>query len=293
MKKSYRFSVLFCMTVLLASCVGKLGTDKIAVNIEFRPVIGYDTRVEESVPFPEDRSFSLWAQNPMSGQMYVDSETISYNGTWTSEKMWPEHPVGFQACWPLDLPVSYSNAKGLQIKGFDSSRGDVDVLIAKADSESQVDGKVVLPFNHALSRVEFRMRHSLSEEMAVRVTKIVLKGFAQTGDYNTQKSYGWSCTDYNASRVIFEAPEGSPAELQGGEVLYVGTDFFAIPQISASMLQVYYEVRFEDANWIPQMSELKSLALLWEAGKHYTYTLNLGMDKLVCTTGISSWNNRE
>ena len=278
---------------MLTSCVGKLGTDKIAVDIQFRPVIGYDTRADESVPFPEDRSFVLWAQEPQLGQMYIDSETISYDGIWKSAKTWPEHLIEFQACWPLDLPISYSKTKGLQISEFDCSEGDVDILIAKADSKSQIDGCVVLPFSHALSRIEFRLRHSLSEKMSLRVNKIVLNGYAHKGDYNTRVSNAWKCNDYSASRVIFAAPENHPVQVPCGETIYLGSDFFAIPQVSMPTLELFYEVRFAEANWIPQVSRIESMEVFWEPEKHYTYTLNLGMEKLVYTTGISSWNNRE
>lgn len=293
MERSYRFAVLACVMALLTSCVGGLNTDKIDVNIEFRPVIGYDTRVDESVPFPEDRSFLLWAQASQSGQMYIDSETVSYDGVWRSAMIWPQEHINFSACWPLAVPVSYSVSEGLQIKGFDCAAGDVDVLIAKADSDDQVDGQVVLPFNHALSRIEFRMRHSLSEDMSVRVNRIVLKGFAQKGDYNTKAAGRWSCDDYSASRVIFDASEDGAKDVPSGEAIYLGEDFFVIPQVAAPLLEVSCEVRYAQSQWVPETSEIESLEIFWEPGKHYTYTLNLCMDKLQCTTGISSWNNRE
>ena len=291
--RSYRFGILGCVAALLASCVGGLNTDKIDVNIEFRPVIGYDTRADESVPFPEDRSFLLWAQAPQSGQIYIDSETVSYNGGWKSEMMWPQEQISFSACWPMDIPVSYSVSEGLQIKGFDCTGGDVDVLIAKADSDDQVDGKVVLPFNHALSRIEFRMRHSLSEDMSVKVNRIELRGFAQKGDYNTKGVDRWSCEGYSSDRVIFDASVEGAKDVPSGEAIYLGEDFYAIPQVAVPVLEVSYEVKYAQAQWIPQTSEIESLEIYWEPGKHYTYTLNLCMDKLQCTTGISSWNNRE
>lgn len=293
MKRSYRFGIVACVVALLTSCIGDLGTDKIPVNIEFRPVIGYDTRVDESVPFPEDRSFLLWAQASRSGKMYISSETVSYDGGWKSAMVWPQEQINFSACWPLDIPVTYSISEGLQIKGFDCSGGDVDVLIAKADSDDQVDGKVVLPFNHALSRIEFRMRHSLSEEMSVKVNKIELKGFAYEGDYNTKAANRWSCDDYSASRVIFDASKEGSKDIPSGEAIYLGEELFVIPQVAVPMLEVSYEVRYAESQWVPETSRIESLEVFWEEGKHYTYTLNLCMDKLQCTTGISSWNNRE
>lgn len=282
-----------CAVWLLAGCVGLKHDNTIPVNIAFRPVIGYDTRATESIPFPEDQTFKVWAQEDFSGALYIEGEEISYNGGWKSPKVWTDNDMSFQACWPIDLPVSYSRGNGLQINGFDCRAGDVDILWAKAHSENEIDGVLVLPFDHLLSRVEFRMKHSLSEEMSVRVKKITIKGIAQTGDYNTKKKNQWISTDYDESRVVFDAGNTVGIDIPAGATPYIGDDFYAIPQVSAPMVEVVYDVRFGNAEWIEQSAEVGPLDTEWDSSKHYTYTLNLRMDKMVYTSGISSWNNRE
>ena len=280
---------LFACAVLMSSCIA-LNTDKTTVNIAFRPVIGYDTRAEESIPFPEDRSFRVWAQEG-SGSVYMQDERVSYNGGWTTSYIWPEYDLTFEACWPIDLPVEYSDKKGIQIKGFDCTSGDVDILLAKGSSEQVADGVLPLRFDHILSRIEFRMMHSLSDEMSVRLKKIELKGFGHKGDYNTNTSDEWHLKEYNASRVVFESEEG--AEVIKGEPRYYGDEFYTIPQLCVASIEVSYEVKFTDATWIPQTETISTLEVVWDQSKHYTYTLNLCMDKLKHTTGISSWSNRE
>lgn len=282
--------VCFAGAMLLSSCIA-LNTDKTTVNIAFRPVIGYDTRVDESIPFPEDRSFIVWAQEGSSGQIYMQDEKVSYNGGWTTSYIWPEKDLNFEACWPVDLPVEYSARKGIQINSFDCTGGDVDILLAKGSSEQVADGVLPLRFDHILSRLEFRMMHSLADGMSVRLKKIELKGFGSTGDYNNKVSDMWDVKEYNASRVVFESSEG--AEVAKGEPLYFGDDFYTIPQICVASVEVSYEVKFADATWIPQADTIKTLEVAWDPSKHYTYTLNLCMDKLKHTTGISSWSNRE
>ena len=261
------------------------------VNIAFRPVIGYDTRADESVPFPEDRTFNVWAQKDRGGDLYLDNDNIAYKDGWNSPKIWLEEGLSFQAYWPLDIPVSYSKSEGIQIKGFDCTAGNVDILIAKAHSDANIDGVLVLPFDHILSRLEFRMMHSLADGMSVRLKKIELKGFGQNGDYNTASSGQWHVKDYSASHVVFESEEG--AEVIKGEPLYFGEEFYTIPQICVASVEVSYEVKYADATWIPQVETIKNLEVVWESSKHYTYTLNLCMDKMKHTTGISSWRNRE
>ena len=275
--------------VLMSSCIA-LNTDKTTLNIAFRPVIGYDTRAEESIPFPEDRSFRVWAQEG-SGSVYMQDERVSYNGGWTTSYIWPQKDLDFEACWPVDLPVEYSSRKGIQINAFDCTSGDIDILLAKGGSEQVADGILPLRFDHVLSRIEFRMMHSLSDEMSVRLNKIELKGFGNKGDYNVDVNDAWNVREYNSSRVVFESAEG--AMLSKGEPAYFGNEFYTIPQVCVATIEVSYEVKFADATWIPQVETIQKVEIAWDPSKHYTYTLNLCMDKLKHTTGISSWSNRE
>ena len=276
--------------LLLCGCIGH-ETDKTTSNIAFSPVIGYDTRADESIPFPEDRSFRVWAQEGSSGPIFMQDEVVSYNSGWTTSYVWPENELNFEACWPIDLPVEYSATNGIQINAFDCATGDIDILLAKGSSEQVADGILPLRFDHLLSRLEFRMMHSLADGMSVRLKKIVLKGYGQKGDYNTVDPGMWYVKEYDASRVVFESEEG--AEVIKGEPLYFGDDFYTMPQICVASVEVSYEVKFGDGTWIPQVESIDILEVIWESGKHYTYTLNLCMDKLKHTTGISSWSNRE
>lgn len=274
----------------MSSCIA-LDTKKTTLKIAFRPVIGYDTRADESIPFPEDRSFRVWAQEGSAGTVYMQDERVAYNGGWTTSYIWPETDLDFEACWPVDLPVEYSSRKGIQINAFDCTNGDVDILLAKSGSEQVADGILPLRFDHLLSRLEFRMMHSLADGMSVRLKKIELKGFGQKGDYNADLKDAWSVREYDFSRVVFESEEGSV--LRKGDPEYYGDEFYAIPQICVASVEVSYEVKYADATWIPQVETIKNLEVVWESSKHYTYTLNLCMDKMKHTTGISSWSNRE
>ena len=286
-------SVLAAFCFLLTGCVGGLNVNKYPINIGFRPVIGHDTRAEESVPFPEDKCFRLWAQKSLLGTMHIEDETISYNNGWFASKSWPETELHFEACWPTDLPTEYTRSKGIQLKDFDCSGGDVDVMLAVAESDYEIDSLVILRFEHILSRVEFRMLHSLSEEMSVRLKKIEMNGFALKGDYNTKHSSNWSTSDASCTYTVYDAGDTDGITILNGKAQYVGLDFYAIPQTCKASVDVTYEVRYGDATWIPQTESISSLDTQWDQSKHYTYTLNLRMDKLTHTTGISSWSNRE
>lgn len=281
--------------LLLTGCVGGLRTTKMPVDIGFHPVIGHDTRaVSESIPFPQDESFKLYAADCSNGSLYITDEEISFrNDGWRASRKWPEASLHFEAYWPTDLNPEYSRSEGLQIKDFNALKDGRSILLATAESDNEIDTLVTLRFDYILSRVEFRMLHSLSEDMAVRLKKVEIKDFALTGDYNTKISRGWYTENNTDSYVVYEAAEGEAMDIPAGKPIYVGNEFFGIPQTHVPQLVVDYEVRFGTATWVPQTETIECFSTDWEQSKHYTYTLNLQMNELTYTTGISSWDNRE
>ena len=289
----YIIGVVVASLMLLSGCV-KEDTARTASNIAFRPLIGHDTRAVESVPFPQERSFKLWASTQATGDTYIDAEEISYTADgWTSSHKWPYESLNFEACWPTDLAVEFTAHNGLQLKGFDCTGGDIDILFARASDDYDNNGVTILRFDHILSRIELRMLHSLSDGMYVRLKKIEMIGFAGKGDYNVKRKNEWSTGDNDFSYVVYDAGSTDGIDITSGATQYIGEEFYVIPQACTASLEVTYDVRYGTANWIPQTEVIESLSTFWEPSKHYTYTVNLRMDKLTHTTGISSWNNRE
>lgn len=286
----YIIGIVLAAAMHLPGCM-KLQTTRTDAHISFDPMIGHDTRAVESVPFPQERNFKVWAVNQTSGATHIQGEKISYSADgWKSAKLWPLDDLYFEACWPADLPWEYT-LKGLQLKDFDCSEGDTDLLLAKAYDNNEEDDVVVLSFSHLLSRVEFRMLHSLPEDMSVRVKRIDMIGFAVKGDFNARNPGAWTVGEDDFSYVVYDAGDTDGILISHGVAQYITGDFYVIPQGCTASLDVQYEICYGTANWVPQSDRIESLMTQWEPGGHYTYTLNLKMDKLTHTTGISSMYN--
>ena len=58
--------MVLAAAALLSGCVS-LQTERVPGYISFEPLVGHDTRAVESVPFPEDLSFKVWAVNQTTG----------------------------------------------------------------------------------------------------------------------------------------------------------------------------------------------------------------------------------
>ena len=242
--------------LLLSGCVKQEATWA-PISISFKPLIGHDTRAVESVPFPQDRSFNVWAVD-QANNLYLDREEISYNSEgWIASKLWPRHELSFAAYWPTEIPMEYSPAKGLQLKDFDCSKGDIDILVASANANIEDNEVVTLRFDHILSRVDFRMTHSLPEGMSVRVKKIDMIGYGSEGNYNVKHTNGWDVKNNDFTYHVYDAGQGDGVDVYSASAQYVGEEFYVIPQICTAVLEVTYELRYGSANWVPQTLPLK------------------------------------
>ena len=279
------------LACLLQGCYFGHDITKIYMNIGFIPVIGHDTRAEESVPFPQNRTFNVWALNSSSGSVVLNNENIRYTSEgWVSAYKWPEAELDFTAYWPTDLNPEYNREKGIIIRDFSSD--DVDLLVARERCMYESDTLVPLHFQHILSRVEFRIRHSLEDHMVLKLTKIELSGYSNTGTYNQHGNGFWEIASANNSKVIYQAGEGASFNISK-DPHYIGNDFFTIPQICKGTATVHFMVKVGNGEWIPDSVTTQPLNTEWESGKLYTYTLNITDKQLIFTTGISNWNNRE
>lgn len=298
MKRIFRLWILAVVAMIagmsVSGCVSLTNT-KIPEKIGFKPVIGHDTRtvVEESVPFPQDRSFKVWAKDMSNGEFVLDDETVTYGADgWLLSQTWPDAELSFTAYSPVDLMPDYSHGSSIVLRGFNTYTDKRDILVASVSSRSKDSGLVPLHFEHILSRVDFRLMHSLDENIEIIVKKIELVGFSQSGDYNTSGDGLWKVAAKTDSYVVYDAGDSEGYGLTRNPV-FVGDDFFTIPQLCEAKVVVSYLVRSGSGNWIPEELAIDALNTNWQSGKQYTYTLNMTGARLVYTTGISNWNNRE
>ena len=230
MKRIFRIGTLVLAVVSMASCVLGIETNKIPVNIGFMPVIGHDTRadIEESIPFPEDRDFRVWATNSYDGSMVLNNESISYTSEgWLASQMWPEAELSFTAYWPTDLNPEFDRESGVIIRGFNTNEDKRDLLVARTKAEYDADSLVTLGFDHLLSRIDFRVMHSLEDGIEVVIEKIEMVGYGFTGDYNTNGDGKWRVDSQKDSHVIYDAAGGEGWNLTKNAE-YIGDDFIVL-----------------------------------------------------------------
>lgn len=294
MKRLFRYGAMLAV-LLMAGCVAGEKTEKNPVEIGFRPVIGHDVRAsEESIPFPESWTFNVWATRTSDGGTAIHDETITHaTDGWLANEIWPESSLVFAAYYPSTLQPEYTPGHGFVLRDFNASTGDADILVAKeTEASPEAEGLVPLHFEHILSRVDFRVRHSLAANIEVVAKKVEIKGFDLTGDYNVGGDHKWAIDNTGGSILVYDAGEAEGLKVTD-TAQYIGGEYFTIPQHCKGEIVVTFLVRIDNGGWVEDTVSTGPLDSDWQPGTQYTYTVNLTDTRLTYTTGISSWTSKE
>lgn len=290
MELSSKYCAVLC-AFLLTGCIGDMERD--AKPIGFDPVIGHDTRaVVESIPFPEDRTFNVWA-TAEDGTPILAGETVAHSADgWKATKQWPDSELMFAAYYPSDLDPVYQPGHGFILHDFNASDDEVEVLIAQeSTNEEGTSGIHTLHFEHILSRVDFRVKHSLADDIEVKAVKAELTGFGLTGDYNVAGDFRWTVDGTDGTITIYDAGQSGGITVDD-TAQYIGSEYLTIPQHCKAEIYVTFLVRIGDGGWVEDRVSTGQLNTQWQPGKQYTYTVNLTDTKLTYTTGITSWTSK-
>lgn len=279
----------------MVSCISSVEMEQ--TPIVFNPVIGHEVRSDDmSVPFPEDKTFGVWALDNQSAEFISDREVGCKDGLWSSESLpfWPTNStLAFYAYSPCSLPVRFS--KGVMtLDGFDVTRDGDDVLFAQtASGLTSVEGEVKLPFSHALSRMDMRIASGYGADVKVRIDRIVLKNVATVGNYDSSKYQKWTVDESTATDIVFYDSERDGQFLAGPEMQFIGELHTIIPQKLGSVIELQYAFQVDGSDWIDAQKDVtEEIKITWEPGRYYTYSLTINERKLAYTTGIGHWSER-
>ena len=286
------------LALLASACVSSV--ELVQVPIEFNPVIGNEVRSasDMSVPFPEDKSFGVWALDSHSSGKYVDDQEIRcHDGVWTSSSLpfWPSSSsLTFYAYSPYDLPMRLEGGN-LVLEGYNVAEDDAGFLFAKTSSGlTYSQGEVKLPFVHALAKLDVRVANGFGADVDVRIDRIILKDVAMRGDFHSTRHPYWNADKASVADVIIFDSERDGQFLAGPTMQFIGDVHTIIPQGLTPSIELTYAFRVDEGEWIDGQTDTAELRdVFWEPGRYYTYSLRINEMKLSCTTGIGHWNERK
>ena len=157
------------------------------------------------------------------------------------------------------------------------------MLTSQADllySEPQADmdkvdrhGVVVLPFKHALAQVDFCVKNRVFKEEEIIIKSIRIDEVKHRGSFTSLPQPSWKVEDAETPLMFFE---GEQATSNNAEP--IGRRWNVVPQELSTRVTVEYEYRTAANTGFTLKLKTCDLETNLKPGRHYTYTLSVGID---------------
>ena len=150
-----------------------------------------------------------------------------------------------------------------------------DLLVAQADAAANTNnGTVSLSFEHALTKIAFKVQGEGASDLSYTVSKIAIEALPE-GTYKYGESKGWTATGTKTTYTIEES-----TTMNGGETekAIEGTDgnatLMLIPQEGAK-ITVTYSIKKGETIVLPETPKEFTIAESWTPGQNLSYLIKL------------------
>ena len=274
------------------------------LRLLFHPEMYHHIDDEQAAVYPLDQDFSVCAWTgdglwfPLSRAFsqevpLTDSiRKVQVKDTlWIMEEevMWPAKNVvlSVTAFTPCEEECEVSRDKGVQWS-TDVLKEQVDLLYAhkERDRMGNVNNNILhLPFNHALSRISFRVKNrvdntgaldALNRPDKITVKKISIDGVKHSGSFCSLPTPTWTLDDDMQPLVIYEG-----AHITSGVPEQLGNIWLMVPQTFNTNVFVEFQYTTFANTTITQHIRTVPLTATIEPGRDYIYTLSVGIDDVL------------
>ena len=298
---------IFVVLMLLAGCtIDALIIFDPEVRLLFHPEMYHHIDDEEAAVYPLDQDFSVCAWTgdrewlPLSRAFsqevsLTDSiRKIQVTDTlWAFDEMvmWPSKNeiLSVTAYSPYDEECEISREKGVQWSTDDILKEQVDLLYAHKERNrmGNINNNIFhLPFNHALSRVSFRVKNRVDNTGAhdvlnrphkITVTNIIIEGVKYKGSFCSLPEPTWTLNDDLRPLPIFI----NDSFVTSGTPEPIGNVWLLVPQTFNTKVYVQFEYTTVEPTIITQRLGTVPLTTTIEPGRDYVYTLSVGIDDVL------------
>ena len=296
---------IFVALMLLAGCTIDAPTiyDP-EVRLLFHPEMYHHIDDDDADVYPLDQDFSVCAWTgdrqwlPLSRafsqevQLTDSIRKIQVTDTlWVLEEMvmWPskEQILSVTAYSPHDEDCKVDREKGVQWS-TDVFEEQVDLLYAHKEKNrlGNVNNNILhIPFNHALCRVNFRVKNRVDNTGAldvfnrpdkITIKKIRIDGVKHRGSFCSLPSPVWTLDEDVQPLEIFDG-----VFLTSGTPEPIGNVWLMVPQTFSTNVFVEFQYTTFANTTITQHIRTVPLTATLEPGHDYTYTLSVGIDDVL------------
>lgn len=184
---------------------------------------------------------------------------------------------------PHSLPTTYHTHYGLSIENYDTEAApNTPVLysniIADLLPEENKLG-INIPLQHALCKVDVKVRTVLVEPQYMVVREIALEQIHTEGAFNSLPHPTWYPTSDLADVVLYSDEQGVKLPDNNDHTLDESARLL-LPQISTTRLRIVADIMRGGLINSDTVLYSEPFAVQWFPGKYYTYSLELSADKV-------------
>lgn len=258
----------------------------------FQPVMHIATKAEDILEdYPSGQSFAIsawtldkgskWKEDKHDAVEYLSEEPVHFSHDWgwnlECGKLWPERNKGMTviAYTPVGAYDGCSLEEGVTCS-YDMLKTQVDLLYTEPQADMdkvECHGLIVLPFIHALSQVDFRVKNRVSRNEEIIIKSISIDDVKYKGCFTSLPEPKWKAEDAESSILFY-----SGSQYTTNVPKNIGRVWNVIPQILSTHVTVEYEYRTSADTGFSLALKTCDLETNLKPGRHYTYTLSIGID---------------
>ena len=263
------------------------------VQMQFHPVMHIPSKTANGDDYPTGQPFAVnawtldrelrWDEGMTSAQNYLADVAVSFseeNG-WTlgENYLWPSADrhmtvIGYS---PIESFTSCTAETGVSCS-YDMTADQTDLLYT--DPQKDLDkmecgGVVSLPFRHALSQIDFKVKNRVTKDEEILIKSIRIDGVKSRGSFTSLPEPIWVTEEDEMTLLFFEGNE-STRNLS----MEIGRTWNVIPQALSTKVTVEYEYRTAADTGFTLTLKTCDLQTNLKPGRHYTYTLAVGIDEV-------------
>lgn len=274
------------------------------LRLMFQPEMYMHVAHEDVERFPTDETFGVaawalpegktWEEDSDAAEEFIPlSEAVSMEVFITDTTLrdtvkdtlwglsgqvnWPaDHSsLTFFAYSPYDEACGCDKEDGISWS-TDVAEEQTDLLYTRphADMHKISNGWVVqLEFEHALSRIDFRIKHRVEDDEKITISRITIDAMRHKGVFHSLRTPQWTLEESLMPQTFFEGSEDAGPLPQP-----IGDYRMVVPQELDTFVTVEYRYTTFAGTYIVQKLRTVPLKTRIEPGRSYTYTLTVGID---------------
>lgn len=279
---------------IMASCVNDNGdVVDFDVPLVFEPALHEAVKSDQKGTYSGDVPFGVsaavldlgsdWEYDGSKAESFLSDHKVERVGDlWFPQNKcnWPHisKSMTVMAYSPYGAATECNFINGVVFRDVNTLELEYPLLYSNSIENLRKDvygGVVAVPFKHALSSLSIKLKKLVDISQRIVVSAVRFNGVKYKGDFRSIPYAEWKLQDDVA---VLDFIDGSFDTSQSPET--AGEQFLVIPQHLSGVFEVDFIYYTDAGTYINQTLSTRKVETYLEPGRHYSYTLSVGIDEV-------------